>query len=287
MKTRLALVLTILSVTAVWAQLPTSTLNISNLRLDSANVARFDVYWKNTSAGQIEYASGQYFFDFNKEVLNGGTGLMTIESSAFTSGFVPRNPTIDNTLGQLKFAGNSVPGAGNGFKLNTGDSIKVMTVRIKTSAPSFLTGSNLSISWRKPSVTPYTNITAYIGTTNTAVTSAITFNPQTLTAIKVKDERPLPKEFAVEQNYPNPFNPSTKIEYQLPFDAKVLVEVYDLTGKKISEVLNREASAGYYSIDFSSSNYGLATGIYIYRLSAKGISNGKSFTATKKMLLLK
>ncbi len=70
MKTRLAFVLTILSVTAVWAQLPTSMLNISNLRLDSANVARFDVYWKNTSAGQIEYASGQYFFDFNKEVLN-------------------------------------------------------------------------------------------------------------------------------------------------------------------------------------------------------------------------
>jgi hypothetical protein len=40
----------------------------------------------------------------------------------------------------------------------------------------------------------------------------------------------IPKDFAVSQNYPNPFNPSTKIDYQVPVDAKVVMEVYNIAG---------------------------------------------------------
>ena len=60
----------------------------------------------------------------------------------------------------------------------------------------------------------------------------------------------VPKDFAVSQNYPNPFNPSTKIDYQVPVDAKVILEVYNIAGQKVVELVNQEQSAGYYTVDF-------------------------------------
>ena len=50
----------------------------------------------------------------------------------------------------------------------------------------------------------------------------------------VEVEVGLPKEYAISQNYPNPFNPSTRIDYQLPFDSKVTIELYGITGEKVA-----------------------------------------------------
>jgi Secretion system C-terminal sorting domain len=95
----------------------------------------------------------------------------------------------------------------------------------------------------------------------------------------------VPKDFAVSQNYPNPFNPSTKIDYQVPVDAKVIMEVYNIAGQRVSELVNQEQSAGYYTVDFGSSN--LSSGVYIYRLSASDKATGNNFSSIKKMMLLK
>jgi hypothetical protein len=95
----------------------------------------------------------------------------------------------------------------------------------------------------------------------------------------------IPKDFAISQNYPNPFNPSTKIDYQLPADAKILIDIYNIVGQKLVELVNREQSAGYYTVDFGASE--LASGIYIYRLAASDKVTGKSFSLVKKMILLK
>ena len=89
-----------------------------------------------------------------------------------------------------------------------------------------------------------------------------------------------PIQFNLGQNYPNPFNPATKIDFQLPFDSKVSVTIYDVTGKEIKKLVNNEfKKADYYTISFNATN--LSSGVYFYNITA-----GK-YTDTKKMILIK
>jgi hypothetical protein len=92
---------------------------------------------------------------------------------------------------------------------------------------------------------------------------------------------PVPKDFAVSQNYPNPFNPSTKIDYQIPVDAKVVMDVYNIAGQKVFELVNQEQSAGYYTVDFDASK--LSSGVYIYRLSVSDKATGNTDSLESKM----
>jgi len=88
-------------------------------------------------------------------------------------------------------------------------------------------------------------------------------------------------EFVLEQNYPNPFNPTTRIEYQLPVNSLVKLELYSITGKKVPTLVNEELEAGYYNITLNADELRLASGVYFYRLICK------DYTSIKKMLLLK
>ena len=89
----------------------------------------------------------------------------------------------------------------------------------------------------------------------------------------------VPAHFALEQNYPNPFNPTTTFAFALPEATPVRLTIFDLAGRQVAELLNRELPAGRYEIPFDASN--LASGVYLYRLSAG------SFTQTRKMMLMK
>ncbi len=89
----------------------------------------------------------------------------------------------------------------------------------------------------------------------------------------------LPDIFALDQNYPNPFNPSTIIQYQLPEDANVVLQVFDILGRKVAELVNGEIKAGYHKVQFDARD--LASGMYIYRLKAG------SQVFTKKLTLIK
>jgi hypothetical protein len=88
-----------------------------------------------------------------------------------------------------------------------------------------------------------------------------------------------PSAYNLSQNYPNPFNPSTKIEFSLPKDGYVEIDIYDITGRKVSSLVRDPFKAGIYSVEFNAVN--LASGIYFYTIKAG------DFTATKKMLLIK
>jgi trimeric autotransporter adhesin len=96
-----------------------------------------------------------------------------------------------------------------------------------------------------------------------------------------------PASFALTQNYPNPFNPATRIDYQVPVDSRIILEVFSITGQKVAELVNRDQQAGYYSISFGSYSSKLASGVYIYKIAATEKVSGINFSAIKKMILLK
>ncbi|GAB6283407.1 MAG: hypothetical protein STSR0008_21730 [Ignavibacterium sp.] len=95
----------------------------------------------------------------------------------------------------------------------------------------------------------------------------------------VNDDSNLPKEFSLSQNYPNPFNPSTVINYQLPVNSRVVLKVYDVIGKEVATLINKEQEAGYHTAQFSGK--GLSSGMYFYKIEAG------NFVQVKKMILLK
>lgn len=88
-----------------------------------------------------------------------------------------------------------------------------------------------------------------------------------------------PEEVQLTQNYPNPFNPATTIEFALPQQTSVQLNVYDVTGRKIAALKDELLSAGFYKVPFNGGK--LASGIYFYRL----ITDQR--VIVKKMTLIK
>ncbi len=89
-----------------------------------------------------------------------------------------------------------------------------------------------------------------------------------------------PQQFKLAQNYPNPFNPSTTIEYNLEKAAPVVLNVYNLNGTKVAELVHEKMSAGSHTVRFDAAS-GLASGIYFYVLKTG------NFVERKKMMLLR
>lgn len=88
-----------------------------------------------------------------------------------------------------------------------------------------------------------------------------------------------PTAIALYQNYPNPFNPLTTISYAIPRAAHVTLNVYDISGRLVTTLIDGYRDAGYHEVTFDGS--GLPSGIYVYRIEAG------QFTASSKMVLLK
>lgn len=365
------------------AQTPTYTLTAKNFQLiGSENALVWDIVLVHTDANQFEYAGGQYFFNFNNAAANGGTlsyafaqAGSSADSSSFAANMRPRNPQISGT--QLRLAANSLPGAGNGTIIPQGVNWLVCKMRLATTAAIFAT-VNLDLQWRNaPTANPVTKLNAYIGTTNTEITTTNTHSvdcdplicnplPVDLAAFTASVNRNnvvlnwsttselnnqgfdierraigstdwsrvgnvagngttseqrsysyndrvstgkynyrlkqmdingnftyhqlptevevgVPNAYNLSQNYPNPFNPSTKIDYDLPYDGRVSIVLYDISGREVANLVNEVKTAGYYSISFNAAN--LASGMYFYRINAEGNSN--NFVQTKKMVLVK
>ena len=95
----------------------------------------------------------------------------------------------------------------------------------------------------------------------------------------IGDTPNLPRVYAMQQNYPNPFNPTTTIEFALPQESFVQLNVYNVSGQRVAELVSERRPAGVYKEPFDASS--LASGIYFYRMQAEG------FVQTRKLVLLK
>lgn len=89
----------------------------------------------------------------------------------------------------------------------------------------------------------------------------------------------IPTVFKLYNNYPNPFNPSTSIKYDVPKNTFVNLSVYDILGRLVTNLVNRDMTAGRYDVVWDAKNY--ASGTYIYKLEAG------DFSDVKKMILVK
>lgn len=84
-----------------------------------------------------------------------------------------------------------------------------------------------------------------------------------------KKNQEMPKNAHLMQNYPNPFNPETKITYFLPAGGWVKLKVYDILGKELSELKNKEESSGYHTAVWNGnidSGSPAPSGVYFCRL---------------------
>jgi predicted GH43/DUF377 family glycosyl hydrolase len=139
--------------------------------------------------------------------------------------------------------------------------------------------------WYAADVYPTSSNRWSIGHATAAVITGIT-----------EEENGIPQEFVLSQNYPNPFNPTTVIKYtvggtrgQGPGTIKIRLVVYDLLGREVAVLVNEKKAPGHYEVTFSAKGgsasggdaSGLASGVYLYRLTAG------QFIQTLKMLVVK
>ena len=100
----------------------------------------------------------------------------------------------------------------------------------------------------------------------------------------------IPTIFALGQSNPNPFDRTTAIRYQIPTPGHVTLRVYDIVGKRVRTLVDREKGAGYYTAVWDGRDDGgeeLSSGVYFYCLKAWAGSGKEEFTATRKLVVMK
>jgi hypothetical protein len=88
-----------------------------------------------------------------------------------------------------------------------------------------------------------------------------------------------PEKFTLNPAYPNPFNPTTTISFDLPQAEQMTLNIYNVAGQFVRQLVNERLTPGKHTVVFDGSR--LPSGMYFYRL------NASNFTATRKMLLVK
>jgi hypothetical protein len=96
--------------------------------------------------------------------------------------------------------------------------------------------------------------------------------------------RPAPEEYSLSDAYPNPFNPTTTLSFSVPTEGVVSLNIYDMTGRMVSTLVDGNLEQGYHSITWNgkdSNGHAVSSGMYIYSLNGEGVS------ITKKMVMMK
>jgi hypothetical protein len=124
-----------------------------------------------------------------------------------------------------------------------------------------------------------TEDTVYVGHFDAAtLPGVVRFIRQSLTKVGGVDQS-VPDGYVLQQNYPNPFNPSTEIKFSVGKAGFTTVRVYDMLGRQVAELVNKDLDAGTFTTSFNAST--LPSGTYVYEVVSGGVR------LMKKMMLLK
>lgn len=102
--------------------------------------------------------------------------------------------------------------------------------------------------------------------------------------VDVKSSPSVPILFSLHQNYPNPFNPETTIRFELPQAEDVTINIYNLQGQLVRELVSENREAGLHNIVWDAREDAgriMPSGVYLYRIQAGG------FSQVKKLMLLR
>ena len=101
----------------------------------------------------------------------------------------------------------------------------------------------------------------------------------------------IPRTFKLHQNYPNPFNTETCIAFDLPWNAEVVLTIYDLQGKKVNCILQGMQEVGTHTVMWRGKNYygnTVSSGMYFYRIIVRSRdAEPKTVVKTGKMIFMK
>jgi hypothetical protein len=98
-----------------------------------------------------------------------------------------------------------------------------------------------------------------------------------------EDGAAIPERFALTGNYPNPFNPTTTIQFDLPEPARVRIEIVDMLGRQVMALPAQPFAAGA-SHRIAVDGASLASGVYLYRITAEGLTQTHVDTATMTLI---
>lgn len=104
------------------------------------------------------------------------------------------------------------------------------------------------------------------------------------TGVGTQAPRDVPQSFGLLQNYPNPFNPTTRISYELSAAGPVSIAVYDIQGRLVKQLVDRDQAAGTHAVTWDGTDQAgrrVASGTYLYRMAKDGQ------VQARKMLLIK
>jgi len=139
-----------------------------------------------------------------------------------------------------------------------------------------------------PDLTPIFDIVFFDSTNGLMIGGALDgdgkvfrYNPQLVALGETQQVLP-PVSFHLESNYPNPFNPTTTIRFSQSERARVMLEVYSISGRKVALLINNYKSAGEHTVNWNGTNQrgeAVGSGVYLYRLTIG------DETQTRKMVL--
>lgn len=225
--------------------------------------------------------SGWYFSDSDDAhqfIFPEGTNLaaddylvLTREDSLFSILF----PDVQNKIGDMDFG---LSGDGELIRLfdSNGTIVDELTYNDKSPWPLKADGEGATLSLTNPG---FDNSKGE----NWAASSSHGTPGQPNLDVAVHNEEEmineLPKNISLSQNYPNPFNPVTTINYALDKPSRVLIRVYDITGRLVSVLIDENKAAGNFNVSWNAS--GFSSGVYFYTLEAHGQKVSKRLTLIK------
>ncbi len=203
------------------------------------------------------------------------------------------NITIENTLGTFEAAGNRV-----GFSVDLtvyielfiGGPIPITFTLLEDYGPEFWFAEGFGLVREHLPATEirlsleneFFEIDELLTTIDGRTIEKIEFEEQ---PVYVSPDEELPGVLELQQNYPNPFNPATQLRFTLAEPSAVRIEVSDVQGRLVSVIDEGVLGTGAHQVMFDGSN--LASGVYLYRVTAEASGSGMVQVQTSRFTVLK